>query len=137
MRISPSLVLLSSLATAVPSALAQDHGALPELTDSLFARGNAVFHGPAGCASCHGDRGVGTDVAPALGDPKWTRGEGTYEELVKRVVHGVSRRESKSRTPMPMRGWTPTSDADIHAVAAYVWSLSRQRGKPPQPERNE
>jgi len=97
-----------------------------DVTDSLIARGERVFEGAANCSSCHGDAGRGTDIGPPLGDDEWSRGEGSYDEIVRQVMHGVSRQESRTDTPMPMRGWTGLSDEDVKAVAAYVWSLSHE-----------
>jgi cbb3-type cytochrome c oxidase subunit III len=103
---------------------AQDRPA--EVTDSLVARGERVFHGPANCSSCHGEAGQGTEIAPALTDDEWSRGKGSYGEIVDQILHGVSRKDSDTDTPMPMRGWTGLSDEDVRAVAAYVWSLSHE-----------
>jgi len=42
-----------------------------DATDSAVARGGALFHGSAGCAACHGDTAIGTDVAPPLTGALW------------------------------------------------------------------
>jgi mono/diheme cytochrome c family protein len=76
---------------------------------------------------CHGPDGKGTDAGPDLTDANWIHGQGAFEEIVERVVHGISRRDAKTGKLMPMRGWEPVGDADVRAVAAYVWSLSRRR----------
>jgi mono/diheme cytochrome c family protein len=46
---------------------------------------------------------------------------------VEQVMHGVPRNESRTDTPMPMRGWTGLDDDEVRAVAAYVWTLSNRR----------
>ncbi len=131
-----SLVLWPALAAAALAvagrASAQAPAARPAgVTDSAIARGRAVFDGPANCTSCHGRRGEGSPRAPALNDAKWIKGSGTYAEILERVVHGMPRRESSTGQPMPMRGWSPVSDDDVRAVAAYVWWLSHQPGPAP------
>lgn len=119
-------LLLVSLGLAVAPALtAQDRP--PAVTDSLVERGFAVFHGPGGCASCHGRRGLGSEIGPSLRDREWARGAGTYEEILERVIHGVPRTETKTGEPMPMRGVAELGDGDVRAVAAYVWHVSRPR----------
>jgi cbb3-type cytochrome c oxidase subunit III len=123
-RGSVPLVVCATLALLHPPAILAQ-GARPDgITDSSIARGAAVFHGPANCASCHGDGGQGTELGPALADDDWIRGNGTYEGIIAQVVHGVARKDSRTDTPMPIRGWTGLSDQDVRAVAAYVWSLS-------------
>ena len=89
------------------------------------ARGRAVFL--ANCVACHGVDGRGTVDGPSLADSLWLRGRGTYEEILQRVTHGVARRESATGRPMPMRGWSPVSDDEVRAVAAYVWWLAHGR----------
>jgi mono/diheme cytochrome c family protein len=103
----------------------------PEVTDSAVARGRVVFDGPAACTSCHGRKGEGGPHAPALNDDRWITGSGTYEQIVQRVTHGVSRRESTRGEPMPVRGWSPGSDDDVKAVAAYVWWLAHRAPREP------
>jgi len=68
---------------------------------------------------------MGTDLGPDLTDSVWLHGAGSYEMIVRLVTHGVTRRESTTGTPMPMRGWSPLDDGQLAAVATYVWSLSR------------
>jgi cbb3-type cytochrome c oxidase subunit III len=106
----------------------------PEVTDSLIERGRKVFAGSARCAACHGTQGEGTEAGPSLVDGEWLHGDGGYAQIVQVVRHGVSRRESETGRPMPMRGLVPLGEAGLRAVAAYVWSLSRQRD-PGEPDR--
>ncbi|MDH3456769.1 MAG: cytochrome c [Gemmatimonadota bacterium] len=99
----------------------------PGVTTAMIERGAEVFRGSARCHACHGAGGIGTEAGPDLTDEVWFHGRGTYEDILERVLHGVSRRESKTGGVMPMRGWDPASDTDVRAVAAYVWSLRKRR----------
>ncbi len=126
-RLSGALMLGACLAFLcwVPFGIrAQERPAA--VTDSLIARGESIFHGAANCLSCHGEGGQGTDIGPALTDDEWSRGRGSYDEIIEQIMHGVPRKDSKTDTPMPIRGWTGLSDEDVRAVAAYVWTLSHE-----------
>ena len=116
-----ALVLLSVLC-ANPSVAQTDP---PEVSDSTLVRGHDLFLGSANCQECHGPDGTGTDLGPSLADSVWLHGTGSYEMIVFLVTHGVTRRESTTGSPMPMRGWAPLDDDQLAAVATYVWSLSR------------
>ncbi|MDH3291443.1 MAG: cytochrome c [Gemmatimonadota bacterium] len=123
-----TLVVLAIMVLALP-AVAQERRepSPPGVTDSVIQRGSVVFRGSARCDVCHGADARGTEDGPDLTDDKWLRGEGTFDQILERVLYGTPRRDAKTGKPMPMRGWEPVSGDDARAVAAYVWSLSRQR----------
>jgi len=123
----PAILCVAVQAAPGMPAWAQDEERPDWVTDSAVARGERIFHGPANCASCHGEGGRGTDIGPDLSDDDWIRGAGTYDEIAAQVMHGVPRNESRTDTPMPMRGWTGLDDDEVRAVAAYVWTLSKRR----------
>jgi hypothetical protein len=50
--------------------------------------------------------------------------KGGYLENLSQVLAGVSEEESLSRLSMPPRWGANITDADVYAVAAYVWYLS-------------
>lgn len=100
-----------------------------EVTDSAIAWGKALYEGSANCSKCHGDRGRGTEFGPDLADAIWWHGPGTYEWLVREVTHGIPENLTVTGQPMPPHGWVPMHEADVRAVAAYVWAISH----PPQP----
>lgn len=102
-----------------------------EVTDSAIAWGKALFEGSANCSRCHGAGGRGTEYGPDLADAIWWHGPGSYEWLVREVTHGIPENLTVTGEPMPARGWAPMHDADVRAVAAYVWSISH----PPKPVR--
>jgi len=119
----PTSLAILAAAVAAPAA-AQQVPRPPGVTDSTIAWGRHLFHGSANCASCHGDDAQGTDKGPALTGAIWLHGPGTYEWLVEQIEHGIPSHETWTRKPMPMRGWTNMPDADVRAVAAYVWSIT-------------
>jgi mono/diheme cytochrome c family protein len=126
-RTSIALPILGVVACA--GALAAQEGAPPYpavVLDSMIARGQQVYVGGSGCARCHGELGGGTSEGPDLTDDVWLRGSGRYEEILELVRHGISRREARTQKPMPIGGWEPLGDEAARAVAAYVWSISRQ-----------
>ena len=98
-----------------------------DVTAAMIERGAEVFHGSARCHACHGAGATGTEAGPDLTDDVWFKGRGTFDDILERVLHGISRRDARTGKPMPMRGWDPASDADVRAVAAYVWTLRKRR----------
>jgi mono/diheme cytochrome c family protein len=100
-----------------------------DITDSAIAWGKGLFEGSANCSRCHGVNGRGTEFGPDLADAIWWHGPGTFEWLVREVTHGIPENLTVTGLPMPARGWAPMHEADVRAVAAYVWSISH----PPRP----
>ncbi|NIM50974.1 MAG: c-type cytochrome [Gemmatimonadales bacterium] len=129
--LSPAIVCAILLGASANFARSQQAPSPPGVTDSSIARGKKVFRGAPKCDTCHGSGGQGTEYGPNLTDDEWIRGSGTYDEILQRILHGVTKRESKSGLPMPMRGWGGATDAEVRAVAAYVWSLSHERKREP------
>jgi cytochrome c oxidase cbb3-type subunit 3 len=95
------------------------------VTPAMLERGDQVFHGPGNCYTCHGDDATG-DVGPNLTDEEWLHTKGSYLTILQQVLVGVSAERSRSGVVMPPRGGSNISDADVHAVAAYVWVLGRR-----------
>jgi mono/diheme cytochrome c family protein len=120
------------LAVAMPLPAQVSPRPWPEgVTDSSIAWGRRLFHGSANCAACHGLDARGTDDGPALTGALWLHGPGTYEWLVEQIKQGIPARHTWTGSAMPMRGWSNMPDADVRAVAAYVWSITH----PPRPYR--
>jgi mono/diheme cytochrome c family protein len=121
-----TLVLLLA-AGAVTAAAAQQAGPLPEgVTSDMVAKGKGVFTGAGLCLACHGPDGKGT-IGPDLTDKTWLHSDGSFDAIVKQVLHGVDQKASKSGQIMPPRGGSGISDAEVRAVSAYVWSLSHKK----------
>jgi mono/diheme cytochrome c family protein len=130
-RSAALLVGLAVLASRPASAQVNPEPRPPGVTDSAVAWGKALFHGSANCSACHGVEGSGTTAGPPLTGALWLHGPGTYEWLAEQIRLGIPAHGSMSGLAMPMRGWSMMNDADVRAVAAYVWSITH----PPRPPR--
>jgi glucose/arabinose dehydrogenase/mono/diheme cytochrome c family protein len=100
----------------------------PGATDAQVAQGERIFNGEAEngtCAGCHGANGKGSPLAPDLTRAKWLWGDGSLGAIEKVIAQGVAQPKAY-RSPMPPKGGAALSDADVAAVAAYVWAISRE-----------
>jgi mono/diheme cytochrome c family protein len=101
-------------------------GGSPNLTPQLVALGDSIFRGQAAggtCYACHGMEAKGGPVAPDLTDDQWINIDGSYDAIVKLVHTGVPK-PKQHPAPMPPMGGASLNDAQVRAVAAYVYSLS-------------
>lgn len=122
-----SLVFVLVAALAVPvAAAAQAKDSLPPgVTSAMLKEGKTLFAGAGICAACHGTDAKGMPGMGAnLTDNKWLHSDGSYDAIVKQIMTGVSSSESTSGAAMPPKGGSALTDAQVKAVAAYVWSLS-------------
>lgn len=107
-------------------------GGANSLTPAMIALGDSIFHGKAGrgtCFVCHGEDAKGNPgIAPCLRSGKWLHGDGSYAFIVATVTTGVPK-PIQGATPMPPMGGTPFTPAQLHAVAAYVFSLTHPVGR--------
>ncbi len=115
-----------SLQQSLQSSTNQDSTAI---TPALIARGDSVFHGQVAsgtCSACHGPDGTGIPgLTGDLTSRKRINGDGSLRSLMQIVQDGVA--NPKQGVPMPPSGGASLTPPDIHAVAAYVYSLSHQR----------
>jgi len=88
--------------------------------------GKAIFTGKGLCYACHGPDAKGTPLAPDLTDDKWLNIDGSVEAIVKLVTAGVPT-PKEAAMPMPPKGGATLSDAEVQAVAQYVYSLSHPK----------
>ncbi len=92
-------------------------------------KGKAVFKGAGLCYACHGANGEGA-VGPKLiereGAGFW-HSNGSWDGIATFIAAGVTKEQSKSGIMMPAKGGAKLSDADVKAVAAYVYSISRKK----------
>jgi mono/diheme cytochrome c family protein len=115
-----------SLAAGGTEVRAQDED-LPRNLDEMIGWGKEIYWGKPSCVTCHGVGGTGTKRGSDLSDGRWIHGNGTYEEIVELVTHGVPKGESETGREMPFGGWkNAATETEIRAVAAYVWSLSQR-----------
>lgn len=103
--------------------------ALPAaVTPANVALGDSIFNNGS-CQRCHGMKGVGATNAPALTGKSWLQlTTGSFEEILGIITTGVPAAKIKDPThknPMGARGGRMNlTDAQITAVAAYVYTLS-------------
>jgi len=104
-------------------------------TREQIVMGDKIFHGQmkdGTCLGCHGSDAKGTPQGPSLVSGNFVQGAGgqgsdTLEAITKFITEGVAKPRNFS-DPMPPKGGAPLSDADIAAVAAYVWAISHPKG---------
>lgn len=126
LRIRYGILTVAGLALA-PVARAQTADSLPPgVTREMVDRGRVVFQGPGLCIACHGPAAKG-GIGPDLTDTVWMHGDGSFDALVKVIASGVSLEVSETGQLMPPRGGSSINDDDVRAVAAFVWTLSRNR----------
>ncbi len=117
-------LMLGALFLGARSVSAQ--AALPQgVTQAMVDKGNEIYHKQGLCYACHGQDGKGL-VGPNLTDDVWLHSKGSYEDLVKQILVGVTKEESKSGVPMPAKGGASISEDDVKAVAAYVYIISHK-----------
>src|SRR5450631_764693 len=103
------------------------HGA----TKEQVALGDRIFHGEAGgatCAGCHGSDAKGTPAGPNLTTGTWLWGDGSLDAIAQTITTGVPRPKGYSGA-MPPMGGVELSQADVAALAAYVWAVGQQAGR--------
>ena len=123
MRVTIAFVV--ALVWAAPLAAQQTDSLPPGVTAATVADGKKVFSGPGLCSSCHGPAGKGVrGLGANLTDQEWLHSDGSYDALVTQITAGVPAGKSSTGVPMPAKGGASLSEAQVRAVAAYVWSLS-------------
>jgi cbb3-type cytochrome c oxidase subunit III len=98
----------------------------------MVESGRAVFGGDGLCSSCHGPTAEG-DIGPDLTDADWLQEKGSFRSIVEVVMDGVPEAYSSTGTAMPPRGDTDITDAEVRAVAAFVWRRSHPSADIPLP----
>ena len=86
--------------------------------------GDRVFHGEAAngqCSVCHGKDGKGTPNGNDLTAGMFVWSDGSVKELKRTILHNMAVAPGMDGDLKP---------ADVDAVSAYVWAISRQ--PPPQ-----
>jgi len=95
----------------------------PGVTPQMVSEGRQIFTGQGICQTCHGPDAKGTALAPNLTDGTWLNIDGSYDSIVGLVNTGVPQ-PKEHPAPMPPKGGSAIDDAQVRAVAAYVYSLS-------------
>jgi mono/diheme cytochrome c family protein len=122
------VTLFALLALAGTGRAQQQAASLPPgVTPQMIKEGSGIFQGAGLCMACHGSDAKGL---PGLGanltDTEWLHSKGTYDDIVKQIMTGVPADKSTTGTVMPPKGGSSITDAQVKAVAAYVWSLSHK-----------
>ena len=96
-----------------------------DFTDAMVQEGQQIYAGAGICAVCHGPDATGA-IGPNLTDAEWLIGDGEYEQIVTQILEGVSAADATNPLGaiMPPKGGAAITDAQVRAVAAYVWTLS-------------
>jgi mono/diheme cytochrome c family protein len=105
----------------------QAQSTLPEgVTEAMVQEGKQIYSGVGICAACHGPEATGL-IGPDLTDAEWIIGDGEYEQLVEQILIGVPAEEVTNPLGaiMPPKGGGPITEAQVKAVAAYIWTLSQ------------
>lgn len=121
----PAFAVALTLAMPVAAAAQTKDSLPPGVTSEMVTQGKTLFTGPGLCTACHGSDAKGM---PGLGanltDAKWLHSDGSYDAIVQQILTGVPANKSTSGSMMPPKGGSSLTDAQVKAVAAYVWSLS-------------
>ena len=109
---------------AAGETLTIDESLLPEgVTVAMVQEGRDIFKGGGICYTCHLDGGGGP-LAPDLTDDAWLNVDGEYLSIVELVKTGVPQPVKHPGAMLPRAGM-PLTDAQVKAVAAYAYMLSR------------
>jgi mono/diheme cytochrome c family protein len=99
-----------------PRSAAQGGSARSASAEEPASPGGALYR--RACVMCHGERGAGTPLGPALNDRRRE-----VAEVARAVEAGVP--AERPYPPMPPRGDGDFTDADVRSVAEYVQALAR------------
>jgi len=112
-----------------PNAGASPLSVPPGASPDQVALGERIFEGQVDggtCAGCHGTDGKGTAMGSDLTSGKWLWGNGSVQAITRTIAHGVSKPKAHTGV-MPPMGGTQLSQADLTAVADYVWAIGHQK----------
>jgi cbb3-type cytochrome c oxidase subunit III len=119
------LLFAATVIVGSERAAAQDKAAPAGVTPAAIAQGDTIFHKTGLCYACHGSNAEGA-VGPNLTDKEWLHGDGSYDMIVATVTSGIPAEKAKKGVPMPPKGGSSITEAQVKAVAAYVYSLSHK-----------
>ena len=112
-------------AAAAEIALNIDPAILPEgVTVAMVEEGRDLFNGGGICFTCHTVEATGGPLAPDLTDDAWLNVDGEYSSIVELVKTGVAQPVEHLGAMLPRAGM-PLTDAQVEAVSAYAYMLSR------------
>jgi mono/diheme cytochrome c family protein len=131
---APAFSQTASASASPPEGIHPDAGAAPLPippggSPDQVALGDRIFHGQAGggtCAGCHGADAKGSEVGSDLADGHFIWGDGTVQSITQTILNGVPKPKDHTGV-MPPKGGAELSQADVAAVADYVWAISHQK----------
>jgi mono/diheme cytochrome c family protein len=115
----PATSTSAATATSLPTGFTADQVAL----------GRRIFQGEirdGTCSGCHGSDGRGSSAGPSLTGPKWIWADGSVPSLARVIADGVPE-PGPTGGIMPPRGGVDLTEAEVQAVAAYVWTLRHSK----------
>ena len=129
MRRLMQLTVLAAALIVAGTATARAQQALPEgVTKQMIDDGAKLFSGQGLCHACHGPQAKGMPGMGAnLTDKEWLHSDGSFEGIVQTITNGVPSDKASNHSVMPPKGGSALNDAQVKAVAAYVWSLSNKK----------
>ncbi len=95
----------------------------PGVTQEMVDQGQQAYGTV--CTACHGAAGAGSPAAPPLNDNRWLNVTGNYDEIARIIATGVPNPKQYPGA-MPPGGGGNFDQAQIRALAAYVYALSHQ-----------
>jgi mono/diheme cytochrome c family protein len=122
---SMPLVAILTVGCAASGGAAGGAPAAVTVTPEMIAEGRTLYTNPGRCNVCHGPTGLGGRVGPNLADSNWLwvdPAQDLHTQLFNVIKQGVPQ-PREAQTPMPAMGGAQLTDAQIHAIAAYVASL--------------
>ncbi len=96
-------------------------------TKDEVALGERVFKGEQGgatCGGCHGSDAKGSPVGADLTTGKWLWSDGSLAGIKATITNGVAEPKEHGGAMPPMGGVNLT-EAELKAVAAYVWAIGQ------------
>ena len=139
-KLASAAPVLASVAAGTsaspPEGIHPDAGATPlpippDGSPDQVALGDRIFHGQADggtCAGCHGADGKGSPVGSDLTSGKWVWSDGSVASIAHVIRTGVAKPATHTGVMAPSGG-IALSDADLTAVADYVWAIGHRTGK--------
>lgn len=127
---------LAAAAAAPPEGVHPDAGAAatatlplpPGATRAQLALGDRIYHGQVGgaaCTGCHGANATGSALGPDLTHGLSRSGDASVAAIAHTIRTGVPD-PRRYRSPMPPMGGAALTEAQVSALAAYVWALGHR-----------
>jgi mono/diheme cytochrome c family protein len=93
--------------------------------------GSRIFHGQVGggtCTGCHGTDGKGSALGSDLTSGKYLWGDGSVQAIARTITEGVPKPKDHTGA-MPPKGGAQLSQAEVAAVADYVWAIGHRKAR--------